>query len=530
MQHTSGDSSQASPLLAPKEMQGRLWRWLVVAVWLVCASTYITMPGQSDQYQHSYMGWRLLQGAVPYHDFIDPGWPGIMWTHAVSTGLFGNHLWSWHILDFAFLALSAAFLQSLLARAAGGTAARISLILYPIYYAGLPYIFSGQHDMTAGHFLVMALWFHVRGYETLNWRWQLGTGAFIGLAMLNKPTVGIVGIIFVIHAMLFRLSRPYLVRHTLVAGGASVAILLAAVLVLLAQGSKLHEIADVALRYNLSAQGYDPPPAWILPFHLFELHVKWLLILTLGGGISSWWIFRSASRSIRTTALPALWASGVCSYFLQGKGYYYHLGPCFPSLIGLTACALSHLGTMQPKRIGPAGWRRLSLFFLLLVTAMGVKKMYRNYSALPGAVLSGNFEGYLSRFDGGDGLNVAETLALVRRIELQVPAHESVLVFGDTSAINFLARRPQPTHFPWPPLLLKVRPHLPQADRWNTLWEDDLRSSNVRLCLVSRISFYADWLQGESRTARSLMLFLKDRYKRTDTFGSPDGFDIYERR
>src|SRR5436190_17561782 len=110
----------------------RHWKWLVGATWLLSGALYLTLPPSPDQFECSYMGWRVLEGDVPYRDFVDMNWPGLIWIHALATALFGNRIWSWHLLDFALLAMSGGFLADLVRRAAGRTAAFFALLLYPV--------------------------------------------------------------------------------------------------------------------------------------------------------------------------------------------------------------------------------------------------------------------------------------------------------------------------------------------------------------------------------------------------------------
>src|SRR5688500_15812803 len=77
--------------------RSRLIYLAAVAVWVGCGLLYVTLPPSPDQFQHAYLGWRLLAGELPYRDFIDVNWPGVMTWHAVAIWLFGINLWSWRV-------------------------------------------------------------------------------------------------------------------------------------------------------------------------------------------------------------------------------------------------------------------------------------------------------------------------------------------------------------------------------------------------------------------------------------------------
>src|SRR5204862_2783909 len=138
------------------------------------------------------------------------------------------HLWSWHCLDLLLLAMASWFLFGLVERAAGRDAAKLCVLLLPLVYASLSGWIPGQHDTSATQFLIGSVWFHWRAYETGRKRWQIGTGLFLAAAMLNKPTVGLLGLLFPLQALWCKESLRSTVRHTAVAGVVSVAGLIAA--------------------------------------------------------------------------------------------------------------------------------------------------------------------------------------------------------------------------------------------------------------------------------------------------------------
>lgn len=60
------------------------WMTLVAVAWFVSGFLYLTLPPSPDQFNHAYMGWRLVEGDIPYRDFFDPNWPGVMGLHALA--------------------------------------------------------------------------------------------------------------------------------------------------------------------------------------------------------------------------------------------------------------------------------------------------------------------------------------------------------------------------------------------------------------------------------------------------------------
>lgn len=503
-------------------------RLLVALSWAALGALYLTLPPSPDQLEMDYMGWRMLEGAVPYRDFIDMNWPGVMWSHAVSTALFGNHLWSWRALDFVALAPSAFFLQSLLRRTAGATAATISIFLYPAFYVSLPQWFAGQPDTTAAQMLVGMLWCHVRAYERSEWRWQIGVGAFLAAAMLSKPTVGVVGLLLPVHALWARAGMRSIVVQTTIAAAVTLGCLALAFLALMAHGAAVREVVDATYTYNVWTQFLEVAMLRELVAHAIDVHLRWWSYLTILAAAGAVLMFRSAPARMAATALPVLWLGGVLSFLAQRRGFYYHLGPCFIPVIGLACAAVGICWEAGRAR----RWRpSATLLFavpMLLVCGGAAKKLSNGYRSLVAAVAEGDYSVHLAAFEENDGLTIADAVALSDRIEREVPPDETVLVLGSASSMNFLSRRPQPTRFFYAPVLINAKPPLPMAERWNDLFESDLRSTSPHWCMIST-KVRRQWLEGDSRGARALRDLLDSRYRRIGFVGSSEGLEIYER-
>lgn len=502
--------------------------WVAVGgVWLVCGALYLSLPPSPDQFEHSYLGWRLLRGAVPYRDVIDMNWPGVLWMHTLSAALFGNQLWSWRALDLIMLAASAFFLRHLVNRAAGVVAANLSLLLYPLFYVSIGQWFPGQHDTTAGQLLLPALWCHVRGYESRNWRWQVGTGMFLALAMLSKPTVGILGLLLPGHALLARVPLRPTSWHTAVTAAACIAGLAVALLALLAQGTALAEVIEAVYTYNVWTQYLQRATPESLARSWYTLHVVVLHVLSFLAALGAGWLLRGARGCIGAAALHVLWLTGVLSFLLQQRGFMYHLGPAFIAIVGLAAAALGRCLELG-RRYGAAPWGTLvGALPLLVALAAGAKKLHDTYEGLPEAIREGNYDLFLAKFKEGDGLNVAQALALARQIEREIPPEETVLVLGTASSMNFLSRRAQPTRLYYAPMLVNARPPLPMANRWIRAFEQDLERTTPRWCLIST-GIGKQWLQGDSPAAGALRDLLASRYRRTRVITASDGRALYE--
>jgi 4-amino-4-deoxy-L-arabinose transferase-like glycosyltransferase len=499
------------------------WILLAATCWLAAGTIYLTLPPSPDQFNHAYMGWRLLEGDVPYRDFIDMNWPGVMALHALAIALFGVNLWSWRALDFLLFAASAVLLADLVLRIAGRDGGRLALIFLPITYAIAGAWVSGQHDMSAAQFLVAALWFHVRGYESRSWWWQLGTGLFIGAAMLNKPTVGSIGVLLPLQALWLHVPPSRVFAHTVATGLAAVGTLLVALLAVVALGSSLREVLEAIYTYNLATHDVDSKPLSHVIAEFFAYQLRHWSPLTLAAVPAIFWVFQRSYRSIATTALPVLWFTGILSYFAQWQGLGYHMAPCYLALAGLAPAGVALVATGRVRLGRVTTQRTIGAGLIGLVLAGIGFKLCSLYQSLPAAVLLGGYEHHLARFWAGDSLNVADAIAFTRRLEA-IPERKCVLVVGTTSAIHYLSRNREPTRFYYFPVIDRMRSPLPMSERWLDLWEEDLKNADCRFALVARwvITDY----RGPRRAEIALRKYLQG-YRKTGVLGG--GMVVYRR-
>lgn len=504
----------------------RHWVTIAIASWIASGALYLTLPPSPDQFQHAYMGWRLLEGDVPYRDFIDMNWPGVMALHALAASIFGINLWSWRAFDFALFAASAICLGDLARHAAGRDAGKLSLILCPLMYAGAGYWLPGQHDMSAAQFLVAALWFHVRGYERKAWWHQIGTGLCIAAAMLNKPTVGIIGLLLPLHALGFDVPIRRILAHTMTAGAAAVATLLLALGAVFARGTSWNEVVDAIYTYNITTQYIGPQDLPGMTFWLLQFHYHAIPAIALGSAPAVLWLVGRPNLSMTATALPVLWLAGALSFFIQWRGLDYHMAPCLLALIGclpisvaLAASGGFGTGTAAWKQLFGAGAVAVSLAWICL-------RLAATYHSLAPAVLNANYGLHLSRFQAGDKVTVADTVEFVRRLEALRPG--CVLLVGDASSINYLSQRHIATRFYYFHVLKYAHLPLQLTERWLNLWEEDLLAADCRFALISK-SETAQWLPGPSRAAGALRRFL-DGYTPAGVIGGENGITVYERK
>lgn len=511
----------------PSGPELRHWRLFALFTWLASGVLYLWLPPSPDQFNLSYMGWRLLSGDRPYVDFIDVNWPGVIGLHALATGMFGVHLWTWRALDFLLFGLSTLFLVDVVRSAAGQLAARACAIISPVLYVAVGYWMAGQPDMSAAQFLLVAMWCHLRGYEAASWRWNLWTGVAIGLAMLCKPTAGAILPLLAVQALWFGKPWREVLLHSLVAGLGLLGPLCAAVLILSAVGTPPSALFEstvtlvFAVQYVDEVMGKDRS----LLVMLLDTHARKWADVTLAALPAVAWLFTQRKKSLAATVLPVLWLTGLISYFVQARGLPYHLAPCFVALIGLFAISTA---VLVDGRFGLGQLRGIALpAAALVVIASQGYKLGLLYSGLPGAWLAGDASSHLTRFSAIDDITVDDAAKFARRVESDTSSN-CVLVIGRVSAINYLSQRKQPTRFYYFPVIARAVPPLPMASHWGALWAADLRATDCRYLLVAA-RVRDGWLPSATPAAAALRELLQ-RYREAGVVGRRGGLIVYERQ
>lgn len=490
-------------------------------VWLASAALYLTLPPSPDQFNHAYLGWRLLEGDAPYRDVIDMNWPGVMGGHALAIWMFGINLWSWRAFDFLLFAASTLLLADIVRQAAGREAGRLLLLIAPLMYVGNGYWIAGQHDMSAGQFLVVALWFHVRAYGRTAWPWQIGTGAFVALAMLHKPTVAVIAPLLVLQVVWLRKPARRIVAHSAVAGAALLVTLVAALVAVLARGTAISDAVDALYTYNAVTRFVDAMPLDTLLAKPAN-SLLWLGATLISLLVMPWQLGRS-TRSVATSVLPVLWLAGVVSYLAQSRGFMYHLAPSFLALAGGLAIALTQAASGR-LRLGRHRVGRGGMAALAATVALGLGyRLFDSYHALPGALLEADYQRHLSRFNAGDGVSVADAVVFVARTD-HLPAQECFLYVGRASAINYLAQRRIPSRFYYFPVIQHAVAPLPMAPKWTALWEQDLRSAACGMVLLGPKTLEA--MHNESGPAVAALRRLLADYETTGNVGGKGGAEI----
>lgn len=450
------------------------WAWAAALSWLIGGALFLLLPPSPDQFNHAYLGWRIVEGERLYVDLLDMNWPAIAWGHAVAILVFGKHLWSWHALDWIAFAIASACLADLLRMGYGRREAVVLVILAPWAYLARGYWMAGQHDMSAAQVLVLALWCHARGDFKPRSPWTIASGVALGVAILNKPTMAAALALLALQALWLGRTWGQAIRHTLAVAAAAVATVAAAAGLVMLLGTPWSNLIDAVWTYVVSARTGER----VSHAALLRRLNKWPIALALICLPAVLRLATPGQRNAAATSLPILWLTGWVSYFAQASGKAYHLAPVVLTYIAwvavVVAMALDRRRSL-PRRAVPA----------LLAGAFAVGAVHQlvvQFRRLPEALAQRDLAVHLAGFRENQGLTLRESRELAREIARRDDSG-CLLAVGDASSVNVLAGLPQPTRFYYFPMLRNAPPAL--AARWAEQWEADLAKSRCRFVLVA---------------------------------------------
>jgi hypothetical protein len=499
---------------------------------------YTGLPGSPDQIELDYLAWLVLDGGIPYVDFVDNNWPGGYLLHMVSTILFGNTLHSWRILDYLIMVAGLACLADLLRRTFGVASACWAILLYPgLYAASYSFWFAGQRDATIGNLFWVVVWSYWAAWSQKKPVMQVLSGSFIAIAVLLKPTAIFIGPLLALHLVLWsfrgnQLNLKDVLLHIIGAVIGFTAVLIFVFGVVVIQGASIQAIFDSVWLYNLYSQG-DPSITinYILK-KAFLVHLESWHWITAVGIISILFVSLNAKeKSINNIFLYAtIWLTGWISYVVQGRGFIYHLGVVYAGMLPFLFIGLGRLSEVQTKNL--AVTKKIFAFIGISIVILGsAKKIYSTFSDTY-AWRTGKLqtEQYYDKYSAGDNMSLGDVYRLMPFLASIVPKGETLLMIGTQSATNYLLERRQPIRFYYFPIFLEARAPINFVVRWNEIFRKEISQIQSPIALVNR-SFLMESPKSESKiTENSLVIlskYLEEKYEKVSQHGS---VDLYRRR
>jgi hypothetical protein len=442
---------------------------------------YMMVPTSPDQALFDYIAWMKINGAPYYKGAAEQNWPGEIFLHELGIRLFGVHFWTYRLIDFIVMQFGAVGIFLFLRRSGLLLAPFIVLAIYPIVYVTAGYWMAGQRDIVAAEFLLGASAFLIGPARIFD---GMLAGSLIAFAVLIRPTYFsfLCGVLLLdwfglLHdgfsnSRRVRRAVPVISGFVLLVG----AVILAGWLI-----GSLNDWYEQTILFNL--QGYSSNvPARELGLLLANLLIRswhWMALFAVLG--FALWLFRRGLRAGQLLVF-GLVATIILSYFIQGKGFGYHLGGLIPVFVLLIAVFLEELSDLWGLR----DRRRLAVgvvtIVVIVVTVVGTGKKATALVPQLRMLTSGEFQPV---FDGSQSniLSWQDTRAIVDRIQAESAANEYFFQWGRNFEIGYLAQRRSTTRFVNTPMLDLISNRF---EAWLAEFDDSLSAKPPVLILVER--------------------------------------------
>ncbi len=399
-----------------------------------------------------YVGWRFLNGDIPYRDVWDHKPPLIYFVDALGISLTPNSLWGVWFLQAIFIFFTLLIIYKLLEREFGIYAALSGMI---IFISGLLTTLE-TGNVTEEYALVfqaLCFWLFISaGRKDFPVRASFWIGLFGGLAFNFKQTtigIWITYALFLLVIRLFQRKFPFKDLASLAVGWALPSIVF---VIYFASLNALPDYWEQAFLYNFIYIGKHDGIRRLVPVFIkgfAYLSNGWVLYLTILGWLAALvyvWFKRKRFSEMHPLILIALINLPIETLFILISGrsiihYYLTLLPVMSILTGGLIYILPFLiGKIhgQPSQ----AIQRWVPGIVLAVVVLGQFGQIKDYPE------------YIRE------LNENEYAPVIDYVVKNTNADDKVLIIGAESAVNFLARREAPTRYvyQYPLALLGSRP------------------------------------------------------------------------
>ena len=412
----------------------------------------MTLPSR-DSGVFLYMGWRLLNGDVPYRDVWDHKPPLIYFVDALGIALSPDSLWGIWTLQFLLIFFTLFFVYRLLDQEFGLYAALAGVI---VLTSGLLTILE-KGNVTEEYALVfqaLCFWLFLSAWrKDFPLRDSFWIGLLGGFAFNFKQTTIGIWLTYALFLLVIRLIQrkfPFKDLLSLLAGWLVPSIVL--MLYLASQGA-LVDFWEQAYLYNFVYIGKHEGIRRLIPVFIkgfAYLQNGWVLYLSilgwLAGLIYAWFKRRDVFTEAHPLILIALVTLPVEVFFITISGrsiLHYYLTPL--PVMAILAGTLAYTVPFLVRKISQVDsqkvqrWVPGAVLAVVLLGQMGQLAYYPSYVR----VLRDN-----------------DYAPVIEYVSQNTIPGDQVLLIGAESAVNFLARREAPTRFvyQYPLALLGRRP------------------------------------------------------------------------
>lgn len=507
------------------------WIWLGMSLFgLVLAGLFLLRPPCPDVATFDYVGWRMSRGETLYVEVIEQNFPGVIWLHALASSLFGNHLWSFRLIDCAVMLLGCWGMFRLAAIGGSPLTRYLVVLFYQLYYVTSDLWMAGQRDIVASNVMIVVSALAVVRMRGGASYLPVAIGVGMAFASLTRPTcVLFVPLIYLVDLLTRgdRRTIATIARDVVIAGLSFTAALAVVALIALPSGALRgwYQAAVVfnAMLYSQTATVLDflGTLAWLAPPYW------WLIALAVAGSVS--W-FRGGERQAFFIALT-LGFTGLMSCFVQGKALGYHLAPLYLALVLFASEAIG--GALAYAARERAMLPRALAAAVCLLALYGPGRRLASQHRPTFHYLLGHIDRERMNETGDLGLRVslADIMRAVDYARAHTTAEQTILPWNRAVVINYLAERKLPTPLATIGMLDLLRDSFPQGRAWLATFERTLREHPPALVFTYNEQlpdeYESFWTPNAAHPASAMVrTALSDRYRRVARFGPLDAYAL----
>lgn len=491
----------------------RIWDKLLVTIGVLCAllpTSPLNMPSPGrDSGVFLYIGWRILNGELPYRDIWDHKPPVIFYLNALGLAIADGSRWGVWIIEFIAVFFAAFIGFKLVKRSFGAGPAVMSLFLWLVT---LVFVIDEGNRVTeyALPLQFILLWLVYDVDKRLHIRWFL-VGTIIAISFFTKQTTVGIGIAIILYLTIHRIAEGQMrrwIREVLFVLGGFLTIVIVTVAFFYLQGALGH-FWSAAFKYNLVYSIYRRYHSRFLTilFELAPLSRAGLLQFSLIGYVTGLLLVRY-KRSVM-----GRWC-GLLSVCLLDF-------PIELILVSVAGIIRPHyLMTLLPVLsifAGLACW----VFFSQL-SYWGISKNAKSLFVL-GMAVAFSWSSLSAYYNQVVAFRGARQNPIVSYIRAATSQDEYVLLWGAQTEINYLSQRRSPTRFAYQYALYNPKyVNLQMVEEFL----NDVISRSPKLIIDTRDPLTPMYeFPVESRTTRLAIEFLRSRYRRVGEMGT---WTIYE--
>lgn len=505
---------------------------LVLAACAAALAVTLTYPMTVDQGVFAYLGQGILEGRWPYVHAFESDFPGLMFLQALEILIFGESVLGFRVFDLLWQLATAWVIYRLTAHVAGNrSAGLLAAVLYCLVYQSYGPWNTAQREGFATLFVLGGFLLYLTRGRRPAARTAFGVGLSLGLAALVKPTLVLLGALYLPLA-------PGLRRGGWRAAGrglAGAALPALAVVAFYAWQGGLRELYEATIAYQEIYSGMVRGDRSLPAFFVGNLTELGGSSLALAAGFVPFLVLMRERREAWMLYLGYL--AALVGVALQGTfaGYHYLPG------MGLGAVLVGVSFAEGSRRVlgGLAGWSgeglrraRRGAAALLLAGAVPLYVEGEAAARLASLDLAGPPDGWAYRNDGV--FDYGESWRLAAHLRERTEAREPILVWGYEPLVYYLAERHPPTRFHTTHPLVErgASGELSEMQRrWRREFMADVRRHPPAFVAVVREDDW--WWSPDRMTSRELLSdfpawreFLEANYRRDGEIGR---FLVYRR-